>query len=419
MSRGTRKKFLSLFIGVSLISVFIFNAQISLAGPAPTTITNCQELQDIDKNLAGTYELGNNIDCSDTITWNEGKGFDPIGKFDTIPFTGSLNGNYHVINDLYINRGWFGSMGVGLFSYINGGSIGNVGLENVNITGGSWVGALVGHDTNGTIVNSYSTGKVIGQWASSGSPWTVVGGLVGMTEGATTISNSFSKATVSGGERVGGLVGYNHSSKIAHSYSTGKITGTNEVGGLVGFNTVSTISHSYSIGMVSGTTEVGGLVGLNYKNSTISDSYWDKETSGMTTMCGYETYGASGCNNSFGKMTVEMKKQATFANWDFESMWSMYEDASYPWLQWQFKKIPIPGDLNGDGKVSVVDVQCAILVVQSELNEKKGELPACLVSLDPTLVDLNKDDKINVVDVLIFVDYSLKNVSSPSKASRR
>ncbi|OYT33739.1 MAG: hypothetical protein B6U87_03005, partial [Candidatus Aenigmarchaeota archaeon ex4484_52] len=57
-------------------------------------ISTCQELQDINKNLAGDYYMANDIDCSDTINWNKGKGFEPI-QF----FAGLLDGEGHKITD--------------------------------------------------------------------------------------------------------------------------------------------------------------------------------------------------------------------------------------------------------------------------------------------------------------------------------
>jgi hypothetical protein len=41
----------------------------------------------------------NNIDCSDTINWNAGAGFYPIG--DSPYFSGSLNGHNYNITGLY------------------------------------------------------------------------------------------------------------------------------------------------------------------------------------------------------------------------------------------------------------------------------------------------------------------------------
>ena len=74
----------------------------------------------------------------------------------------------------------------------------------------------------------------------------------------------------------------NSSAEIVACYSTGDVTGGNDaaVGGLVGENDSSTISACYSTGSARGGTSanVGGLVGLTAGSSTITTSYFDRET---------------------------------------------------------------------------------------------------------------------------------------------
>ncbi|NTU50784.1 MAG: peptidase M26, partial [Desulfobulbaceae bacterium] len=65
---------------------------------------------------------------------------------------------------------------------------------------------------------------------------------------------------------------------------------------------------------------VGGLVGRNI--SVVTDSFWDKQTSGQTTSSG-----------GTGMTTAEMKTPATFSGWD-AGIWELVF-GSYPQLQWQ------------------------------------------------------------------------------------
>ncbi|WP_206731860.1 GLUG motif-containing protein, partial [Aliarcobacter trophiarum] len=141
-------------------------------------INNINQLQWISQALNGRYELGSNIDASDTTTWNSGAGFKQIGDNSTgnidTRFTGIFDGKGYVIDGLYINRA--NENFVGLFGYTdsygaNKGTILNLGLTNVDITGRDYVGGLVGHNNSSTITNSYVTGNVSGN--------TQVGGLVG------------------------------------------------------------------------------------------------------------------------------------------------------------------------------------------------------------------------------------------------
>ena len=146
---------------------------------AAIVIINCTELQAMQDSLSGDYILANDIDCSETINWNGGLGFEPIGD-GTNKFTGTFDGQGHTISDLYINSN--AESDVGLFGYIDtGASISNVGLVNVDISGDDYVGGLVGYNFEGTITNSYATGNVNGD--------TYVEGLVSDNYG--TIENSW------------------------------------------------------------------------------------------------------------------------------------------------------------------------------------------------------------------------------------
>jgi hypothetical protein len=113
------------------------------------------------------------------------------------------------------------------------------------------------------------------------------------------------------------------------------------VGGLVGAWEGDSMSNCYAIGKVNATTSdtpnnQGGLVGGNW-GSTIDSCYWNTETTGQTTSDGSDT--------SYGKTTVEMKKQSTFAGWDFtgetvngtNDYWSIdaTKNYGYPYLSGQ------------------------------------------------------------------------------------
>jgi len=270
----------------------------------PYQITNCVELQemqnvDVYNPVHAYYILMNDINCSDTVNWNSGKGFVPIYSF-----AGNFDGQGHKITDLFINgpmapAPWNAPHYVGLFGItLNGAIIKNVGLVNVSIHGnGGAVGGLAGVN-GGTISNSYASGNVSGVY--------YVGGLAGDNL-AGTITNCYAISTVTGNsDAIGGLVGMNYNGgTITNSYSTGSVTGGSYVGGLLGEN-------------------VGGV---------ITDSYWDTETSGQPTSAG----GA-------GKTTAEMKQQTTFVDWDFVNIWAIEEGVSYPYFLWQ---IPLGHNWSG------------------------------------------------------------------------
>ena len=74
-----------------------------------TVISNIYELQAINLNKSGSFELINDIDASGTSTWNYTgigtiyNGFVPIGT-TFARFTGLLNGNGYTISNLYMKR---------------------------------------------------------------------------------------------------------------------------------------------------------------------------------------------------------------------------------------------------------------------------------------------------------------------------
>ena len=60
------------------------------------------------------------------------------------------------------------------------------------------------------------------------------------------------------------------------------MSGASYVGGLIGDNNA-TVVNSYSIGSVTGTANTGGLIGFSSQGmGSVSDSYWNAETSGIS-----------------------------------------------------------------------------------------------------------------------------------------
>jgi len=247
-------------------------------------------------------------------------------------FSGVFDGNGHVILHLTI----VGDSYLGLFGQLGPGAIiSNLALEAVNVNGtGDYVGGLVGYN-RGSITSSYSNGTVSGHEE--------VGGLVGYNRGS--ITSCYSTGSVTGSKNIGGLVGHNYQGSITSCYSTGTVSGHEEVGGLVGSNSGS-ITSSYSTGPVAGNERVGGLVGCNYEDrGSITSSFWDVETSGLTTSDG-----------GTGKTTAEMQTASTFldAGWDFvdetengtEDIWWILEGWDYPRLWWD-EEVPFPWEGEG------------------------------------------------------------------------
>ena len=147
--------------------------------------------------LSDSYELLNDLDLT-------GLNWDPIGD-RAHPFTGTFEGNKHVIRNLTVSGS---DDDAGMFA-ASSGVIRNVGLENASVSGGSRVGGGVGSNT-GTLSNVYVKGSVAGEEQ--------VGGLVGLNSGAANVAYAYAAGSVSGGDHTGGLIGENAGGAVTHSY---------------------------------------------------------------------------------------------------------------------------------------------------------------------------------------------------------
>ena len=271
-----------------------------------------------------------------TSCWFGGTGWLSIGTSSS-GFVGTYDGMGHTISNLYINQP--GSNYSGLFGFTGSMSsnipakIQNLGVINVDINGGLYVGALVGYNQRGYISNCYSTGTVVGNTS-------IVGGLVGSSVFDSYITYCYSEANVTGATGdvyVGGLVGRILDSEISNSYSRGSVTApfdhahNSYSGGLVGnANGNALIRNCYSTGLVSSTDEpsltdhlYGGLIALSDGTVSVVNSFWDITTSGVTNSAG-----------GTGKTTSRMKFQPTFTGWDFTIIWGINagKNDGYPYL---------------------------------------------------------------------------------------
>lgn len=333
---------------------------------------------DFDTNSDGA------MDANDDY-YNSGSGWQPIGT-NGAPFTGTFEGNGHTISNLYINRG--GTMYVGLFGALSGNTVQNLALDGalMSVTGKSYVGALAGSAGFATIEACSSGGEVIASFnegggligymgrttilksystatVSGGHTYSVdIGGLVGSAQGFNTIEGSFAVGDVTGGRTVGGLIGYLYrASDITATFATGNVTATNaDAGGLIGDSGDNTISASYATGIVEAdtTVTVGGLFGG--AASTIQQSHWATDTSGMSDM-GSVTYPT--LTDNAGALLTELQcptgaDNTTCASDTLYVNWSTYLDPDgNPW--WDFGTAEqLPGlvingtvyrDSDGDG----------------------------------------------------------------------
>lgn len=271
------------------------------------------------------YELKNDITLP--ADWK------PIGS-DGENFSGVLNGaGYTIYVSGFSYEGYIGVFG------INNGDISNLNI-NMSCTmeseiNSSFYGGICGENA-GTIVNCSVSGEykhfisVLSTSRGTRGGRAYIGSISGLNSG--TIENCSAKVDieVASSENksdhfVGGLVGYNNSS-VENCYYIGdyKTTRIMHSGGLIGYNR-GEVKNTYSAANVTGECD-GGLIGYNYNDGTVSDSYYDKDLSGL-----------SDTGKGEPKTTLGMKLQPVYENWDFNYTWAMDSgiNEGYPYLRYE------------------------------------------------------------------------------------
>ena len=287
-----------------------------------------------------TYEVYN---ANGLLEWNEaarndlsinctliadidltGKERTPIGSninYVYTGYTGTFDGQGHTISGLTINQARFA---VGLIGCIDkGGTVKNVQLKDVNISGESEVGAIAGA----------SLGTVIGCSVEGGSvtaSLTVAGGVVGYSRSLGTgehgdIIGCSSSATVQGESSVGGVLGVITDGFITACYSTSDVVATRteyaaKAGGAVGNSTTGTITACYhASGTITGQGNIGGAIGQN--------------TGGVLTACYWSDYDGNGIGKDNASIGTPIKVDGTTVNWKeaVDAMNTALQNAGSEW----------------------------------------------------------------------------------------
>jgi filamentous hemagglutinin family protein len=276
----------------------------------------------------------------------------PLGTSSSA-FTGSFNGNGYTVSGYTITAS---ANDAGFIGYLgSGGIVKNLGVSGT-VNGGSYsaIGGIVGYNASGTVETSYNTGSITGSAYVGGvvgqntgmveysyntgvlsGTAPQVGGVVGQNSG--TVEYSYNTGNVTGGNYVGGIVGFNNTTTgtVEYSYNTGSVSGTNYVGGGVGYNNTGLVEYSYNTGSVTGGSDGGGIVGLN-TGGTYTDNYWNTSatiSSGNTTGVGNSSSPVGGVS---GLTSSQFGNPSNFSNWSF-NIWNstaFYSPAtSDPWFE--------------------------------------------------------------------------------------
>ncbi|WP_314065681.1 VWA domain-containing protein [uncultured Vagococcus sp.] len=239
-------------------------------------------------------------------------------------------------------------------------------------TGNSYVGGGVGGlKGKSSIVNAYTTGSVSAKTSYAG-------GLAGVVYEKSTVKGGLAKGEVNARNYAGGLIGTLYGSSILEqSGAYGNVSTISYIaGGLVGEVSAATISDSYAQGNVKGTTGTGGLVGYfagsgkdtNSLAKSVKNCYASGNVSGSGTAeygsfngrsgvnyLGTNFYNRDSTNNlrahgnsgnpsgekgafPVGLSNKEMKQQKMFTGWNFDTIWTINEEKSYPFIAPYFEK---------------------------------------------------------------------------------
>ena len=331
------------------------------------------------------------------------------------PFSGTFDGNGYRITGIYINNN---SDYQGLFGCCFNASIQNLGLEDGRVVGKDYVGGVVGYNYAGestaAVSGCYSTCSVIGNRH--------VGGLVGYNDaydGTATVNRCRNTGPVTGVRNVGGVAGYSGAyealASVTECFNTGAVNGSgSSVGGVVGISDGdSTVKNCYNTGSVTGkgdiTGGVGGVVGsaMSYNDEyyscspEITNCYNVGSVNGSNIggVVGYnegDIYNCYYLNASVTAASVgtaltasQMRKEASFAGFDFDSVWTMDGAPDYPYPQLRMSGELTLGDIDGDGEIGAVDY---VMVKRSVLGTYT------LSASQIQSADVNKDGSIDAID---------------------
>lgn len=303
-----------------------------------------------------------------------------LASYDWTPlrkFYGTLDGQGHVIRNLYVNST---SYPLGLIGYLQGGaSVTRLGI----------------------------TGSVTCTARSNAQ----AGGIAGYMYDKASITQCWSAVNVTSNKHAGGIAGYTATGAvITDCYATGTIrsSSANEcyLGGICGsgFSNAAgaTLTNCYSVGKVVGTggnaSYVGGLSPDKTAAHYVNSFYLTGTVSGESPK-----YGVTGLGTA--KTADELKALASELGSSFAADTKGLNDG-YPILKWQadaeaqkYNK----GDVNNDGVVDDVDAALAYAIAN-------GKLTADLSQQDAA--DINGDGQVTAKDAEIIYAFYLGELTS-------
>lgn len=214
-------------------------------------VSSVSDWKKIKQSLTENYMLTTDLDFKNET------GFQITGTF-----SGKLNGDGHTIKNIRIESG------DGMFSTVTG-TISNLYVEDyVEVVRGSY-GGFISYASSNSVVDNVHLKNV----NVSGSSY--IGGLIGYANSSMVSNSSVTNFKVNNVQdtvdiRVGGLIGYSVSTIISHCYAQDvdlELEDPNVVyaaGGLIGELSSGTLDSAYATGSIhTSFQEAGGITGRN------------------------------------------------------------------------------------------------------------------------------------------------------------
>lgn len=274
---------------------------------SPWIICTPAQLNEVRNYATGYFEVANDIDLTPYLQ-ADGTGWKPIEEFK-----GHFDGKKHVIKGLWMSLSSVDC--IGLFAKMNGKKtkISNVRvmLDSRGICGNDNVGGICGYAYEGTIEGCRVEGEIKGS--------DNVGGILGGCDGYNCVilqsSSTGSVIASSYAPSAGGILGYRYSGTIENCYSDSDVRTIGSHGDVMGIGGYST-SHCYFAGTIKGEGSLCPIAG----NSCVA-CYYNSDKINVSSA------------NGIALTTSQMKKRASYQDWDFDKVWKIDEGKSYPKLR--------------------------------------------------------------------------------------
>ena len=173
------------------------------------------------------------------------------------------------------------------------------------------IGQIQNKSELSSVTNCYNTGEI------TGGNW--VGGIVGNANFNQFVDNCWNAGTVKAKNRAAGIVGYSAAgAKINRSFNVGEIISTVEtpgignnashtIGGVAGIY-AGYITDSYNAGTLTGTSRVGGVMGGIYRNANQDNANFIHKITGCYNVGKFEGALPDSCGHIVG---VHMQNNGT------------------------------------------------------------------------------------------------------------